>query len=413
MTSGVRHDLRNPVSSAAAAMSAGRPVLVIDDVARENETAVVLAAQSATPEWLAWMVRQTSGLVCAPMTGERADLLELPPMVRNNEDSLETAYTVTVDARDGIGTGVNAADRARTLRVLADPATEAGDLTRPGHILPLRARPGGITERPGHTEASVELCALAGLARVAAIAELTEDDGTVTRHAQALDLGRRFELPVVTTAQLITYRQAHPPATRDASPPTERISRGPETVLYTRYGRLRTVGYRDRRTGAEHLALIGGRPHDGAIVRVHSECLTGEALGSLRCDCGPQLGGALSSIAADGGLLIYLRGHEGRGIGLLPKLAAYRLQDGGLDTVEANLELGVPADNREYGAAAAILHDLGLSRIDLLTNNPAKVAGMREAGIQVQRRVPLRVPGNLYNLAYLNAKQAKLGHLLG
>ncbi|MDM7490685.1 3,4-dihydroxy-2-butanone-4-phosphate synthase [Rhodococcus sp. CSLK01-03] len=398
------------MEAALAALRAGRPVLVADDADRENEGDVILAAHHASPEWIAWTVRHTSGLLCAPMTGARADALELPAMVTDNQDPKQTAYTITVDAARGVSTGISAADRATTLRVLADPTATARDLIRPGHILPLRARTGGVLERPGHTEAAVDLCALAGLPQVGVIAELVADDGSMMRMPGIEDLGARHDLPVLTVAELINYRAAHPlPA---AAVPAGRVIRADETVMPTRFGTFRAVGYLDRHTGAEHLALLAGNPVDGALVRVHSECLTGESFASQRCECGPQLDAALERLAHEGGVLVYLRGHEGRGIGLLKKLAAYRLQDGGLDTVQANLELDEPADGREYGGAAAILHDLGVPSVRLLTNNPAKISGLEANGIVVSGRVPLHVGRAPANVRYLEAKRRRMGHLL-
>ena len=400
----------NRIEAALAALRAGRPVLVADDADRENEGDVILAAHHASPEWIAWTVRHTSGLLCAPMTGARADALDLPAMVTDNQDPKQTAYTVTVDAARGVSTGISAADRATTLRVLADPTATARDLIRPGHILPLRARPGGVLERPGHTEAAVDLCALAGLPQVGVIAELVADDGTMMRMPGIEDLGARHDLPVLTVAELIDYRAAHP--LPSAAVPAGRVIRADETVMPTRFGTFRAVGYLDRHTGAEHLALLAGEPGDGALVRVHSECLTGESFASQRCECGPQLDAALERLAHEGGVLVYLRGHEGRGIGLLKKLAAYRLQDGGLDTVQANLELDEPADGREYGGAAAILHDLGVPSVRLLTNNPAKISGLEANGVVVSGRVPLHVGRAPANVRYLEAKRRRMGHLL-
>lgn len=398
------------MEAALDALRAGRPVLVADDADRENEGDVILAAHHASPEWIAWTVRHTSGLLCAPMTGARADALELPAMVTDNQDPKQTAYTITVDAARGVSTGISAADRATTLRVLADPTATARDLIRPGHILPLRARPGGVLERPGHTEAAVDLCALAGLPQVGVIAELVADDGSMMRLPGIEDLGARHDLPVLTVAELINYRAAH--ALPAPVAPTGRIVRADETVMPTRFGTFRAVGYQDRLTGAEHLALLAGEPGDGALVRVHSECLTGESFASQRCECGPQLDAALERLAHEGGILVYLRGHEGRGIGLLKKLAAYRLQDGGLDTVQANLELDEPADGREYGGAAAILHDLGVRSVRLLTNNPAKIAGLEDNDIVVSGRIPLHVGRAPANVRYLEAKRRRMGHLL-
>ncbi|WP_280218185.1 GTP cyclohydrolase II [Nocardia neocaledoniensis] len=399
------------VQAALDALRAGLPVLVSDDSDRENEADVVLAAGGVSEQWVGWTVRHTSGLLCAPMAGARADLLGLPPMVSENQDPRQTAYTVTVDAAAGISTGISAADRARTLRVLADAGSGPGDLIRPGHILPLRARPGGVLERRGHTEAAVDLCSLAGLPAVGVIAELVADDGSILRGEGIADLAVRNGLPVLTIAELVNYRLAH--SLPGAAPEEDRrVDRADETVLPTRFGAFRAVGYRDRVTGAAHLALVSGEVGAGALVRVHSECLTGESLGSQRCDCGPQLDAALELIARDGGVLVYLRGHEGRGIGLLKKLSAYRLQDAGLDTVQANLEMDEPADGREYGAAAAILRDLGAASVRLLTNNPAKGAGLAANGVAVAERVPLCVGAVPANSRYLETKRLRMGHLL-
>lgn len=398
------------IEAALQSLQAGRPVLVADDADRENEGDVILAAHAVSPEWVAWTVRHTSGLLCAPMTRARADTLALPAMVADNQDPKRTAYTVSVDAAVGVSTGISASDRATTLRVLAHPTATARDLIRPGHILPLRARPGGVLERPGHTEAAVDLCALAGLPPVGVIAELVADDGSMLRMPGIEDLAARHDLPVLTIAELCMYRLENP--VPGPSVPSGRVERADETVIPTRFGTFRAVGYLDGQTGAEHLALLSGTVGDGALVRVHSECLTGEAFSSQRCECGPQLDAALEQISREGGVLVYLRGHEGRGIGLLKKLAAYRLQDGGLDTVQANLELDEPADGREYGGAAAILHDLGVRAVRLLTNNPAKIAGLEENGITVSCRVPLHVGQAPANVRYLETKRSRMGHLL-
>jgi 3,4-dihydroxy 2-butanone 4-phosphate synthase/GTP cyclohydrolase II len=402
------------IPDALAALRAGRPVLVLDDADRENEGDVILAAASATADWVAWTVRHTSGLLCAPMPDETADRLELPLMVRDSQDPRGTAYTVTVDARVGTSTGISAADRALTARTLADPASVPGDLIRPGHVLPLRARPGGVLERTGHTEAAVDLCRLAGLAPVAVISEIVLDDGTMARTPDVLALGVEHDLPVITIADLVRWRLMHEPTSERSAGlrvPSERVRRVAETRLPTRHGDFTAVGYRDLVTGAEHLALVAGDPSSAdAVVRVHSECLTGDALGSLRCDCGPQLDAALAAVGRRGGVVVYLRGHEGRGIGLLAKLQAYALQDAGCDTVEANLELGLPADAREYGAAAAILADLGLDRLRLLTNNPAKVEGLSGHGVTVTDRLPLQVAATEHSVAYLAAKRDRMGH---
>ena len=389
------------VKQALAALREGRPVLVLDDVDRENEGDVVLAAETLTDAWLAWTIRHTSGYICAPVTAEVADRLALPLMVRDNRDPLRTAYTVTVDAASGVTTGISAADRAHTIRTLADPATGPDDLVRPGHVVPLRAREGGVLTRPGHTEAAVDLCRLAGLAPVGAIGELVADDGTMLRTPEVLALGEAEDLPVVTIADLVAWRQRH-----------DRVERVADTVLPTRHGTFRTVAYRDVVTGVEHLALVSPRgiPEGTPLVRVHSECLTGDVLGSQRCDCGPQLERALERVAAEGGVVVYVRGHEGRGVGLGAKLRAYELQDRGLDTVDAQLELGLPVDAREYAAGAAVLVDLGIRSVRLLTNNPAKVAALREHGIEVAAVERLRIAPLPENRFYLRTKRDRMGH---
>jgi 3,4-dihydroxy 2-butanone 4-phosphate synthase/GTP cyclohydrolase II len=382
---------------------------------------VILAAEIATPEWVAWTIRHSSGYLCAPMTAERADALELPLMVPQSQDPRRTAYTVTVDAAHGVGTGISAEDRTTTLHVLADPSSGAVDLIRPGHVLPLRAVPGGVLHRAGHTEAAVDLCRLAGLAPVAAIAELVNDDGTMMRLPQTAALAREHGLVVLTIADLIAWRTAQddlptgpaPSAAVDGADPARRVHRAATAALPTRHGDLTVHAYRDLRTGAEHVALVAaGGLAEVPTVRVHSECLTGDAFGSSRCDCGPQLDAALDLAAREGGAVVYLRGHEGRGIGLLAKIGAYALQDAGRDTVEANLDLGWPADRREYGAAAAILADLGVRRVRLLTNNPAKTAGLTAHGIEVVEVRGLEVGRTPHNEAYLRTKARAMGHLL-
>jgi 3,4-dihydroxy 2-butanone 4-phosphate synthase/GTP cyclohydrolase II len=402
------------VEDALAALRAGRPVIVVDDADRENEGDVVLAAAHADERWVAWAVRHGSGLLCAPMPAAWADRLRLPVMVEDNQDARKTAYTVTVDAAAGITTGISAADRALTLRLLAGERTTPSDLIRPGHVLPLRAVPGGVRERPGHTEAAVELCTLAGLPPVGMICELVADDGSMLRLPGLRRLCDATGLPLVSIADLADHL-----AERDRR---ERVERVAVTRLPTRHATFEAFGYRDRRTGAEHLALVAapaaraaapdGGSREAPLVRVHSECLTGDALGSLRCDCGPQLEASLENVAREGGAVVYLGGHEGRGIGLLAKLSAYQLQDGGLDTVAANVRQGLPADAREYGAAAAVLADLGMPRVRLLTNNPAKVNGLAAAGIEVAERVPLIVGRGALNGAYLEAKRDLMGHQL-
>ena len=320
------------IDAALEALRAGRPVLVLDDEDRENEGDVVLAAQTTTAEWMAWTIRHSSGYICAPMTDAIADRLDLPLMVPRNQDSLRTAYTVTVDAAAGVTTGISAADRTRTIGVLADPDATADDLIRPGHVVPLRAREGGVFTRRGHTEATVDLCRLAGLDPVGAIGELVHDTGEMMRTADVLALGAEHDLPVITIEALVAWRERH-----------DRVELVATSQLPTRHGRFTVHGFRDRRTGAEHVALV--RP-GGARVRVHSECLTGDAFGSTRCDCGPQLDAALDDVGRNGGVVVYLRGHEGRGVGLLDKLRAYAEQDAGADTVDAQTNLGLPVDDR-------------------------------------------------------------------
>lgn len=393
------------IEEALDALRAGLPVLVVDDEDRENEGDVVLAAETLTTEWLAWTIRRTSGYLCAPLPNDLADRLDLPLMVAQNADPLRTAYTVSVDAREGVTTGISAADRTRTIRLLADPHTTAADLVRPGHVLPLRAKPGGVLERRGHTEATVDLCRLAGLRPVGVIGELVRDDGDMMRLPEVLELGRERGLPVISIADLVAYRQR-----------PSRVTEVVRTVLPTAYGRFDLYGFSDNETGDEHLALVSPRGLTGSdgvpLVRIHSECLTGDALGSQRCDCGPQLQSALERVGREGGAVIYLRGHEGRAVGLLAKLQAYALQDAGVDTVDAQTHLGLPVDAREYGAAAAILRSLGVERLALLTNNPAKVQAVESAGIVVERMVPSLTTVHPANATYLRTKRDRLGHLL-
>ncbi|MGV1009565.1 MAG: 3,4-dihydroxy-2-butanone-4-phosphate synthase [Dermatophilaceae bacterium] len=402
------------VEDALAGLRRGLPVIVADDADRENEGDVIIAASLATPEWIAWTIRHTSGVLCVPMPGALADALELAPMVSRNQDPRGTAYTISVDARRGVGTGISAADRATTARLLAGPTTTAGDLVRPGHMFPLRARDGGVLERRGHTESAVDLCRLAALAPVGVIAELVEDDGPMMRLPAMRRLADEHGLPLITVADLVEHRRrlGDAVAALPLTPPVPRVRRVATTELPTRHGRLTAIGYLDTLTGAEHVALLSGMPADGTLVRVHSECLTGDALGSMRCDCGPQLRAALAAIGATGGVVVYVGGHEGRGIGLLAKLTAYSLQDEGLDTVAANTEQGLPADAREYGAAAAVLADLGLTSVRLLTNNPAKVKGLRDNGIAVTERIPLQAGASPANRTYLRAKRDLMGHLI-
>lgn len=393
------------VERALRELRAGRPVVVVDDADREDEGDLVLAAGLATPEWMAFLVRHTSGVLCVPMEGAALDRLQLPPMTAVNEDSKGTAYAVSVDARHGITTGISAADRCRTVRLLADAATTAGDLTRPGHVFPLRAAEGGVLRRRGHTEAGVDLARLAGLPPVAVIAELVADDGSMMRRPALRGFADQHGLALLAIADLVAYR-------RRSEPLVERVA---ATRLPTEQGTFRALGYRDTVDGSEHVALVAGDVREGedVLVRIHSECLTGDAFGSRRCDCGPQLRAAMAAVSAQGrGVVVYLQGHEGRGIGLLHKLRAYERQDAGSDTVDANLELGLPEDARDYGTGAQILRDLGVRSVRLLTNNPAKVAAMESYGIPVRERVPVGSYATSENLAYLRTKRDRMGHVL-
>jgi 3,4-dihydroxy 2-butanone 4-phosphate synthase / GTP cyclohydrolase II len=404
------------IPTAIEALRAGRPVIVADDEGRENEGDVVISAELASQEWIAWLVRVSSGFICAPMTNEIADALELPPMVANNQDPRGTAYTVSVDASDRLSTGISAADRAHTLRVLADAGSTPASLFRPGHILPLRAVEGGVRERDGHTEAAVDLMRLAGLRPVAAISEIVAEDGEMMRLPGLIALGERDGIPVITIEALIEWLDTHHcdtiPEPVSPLPETERVTFEVETTIPTMHGPFTVRAYRDRSTGADHVAFTKGPLSNGALVRVHSECLTGEAFGSLKCECGPQLQAALDTIQEEGGVVIYLRGHEGRGIGLINKLKAYRLQEQGLDTLDANLALGLPADARDYGAAVGILNDLGLDTVRLLTNNPEKRRQLEERGVTVTDLVPLVVGLGADNENYLNTKRDRMGHAL-
>jgi 3,4-dihydroxy 2-butanone 4-phosphate synthase/GTP cyclohydrolase II len=404
------------IPTALEELRAGKPIIVVDDEGRENEGDVVLAAQFASQEWLAWLVRNSSGFICAPMTNEIADRLELPLMVANNEDPRGTNYTVSVDAADRISTGISAADRAHTLRVLADLDSTPSSVHRPGHIMPLRARDGGVRERNGHTEATIDLLKLAGLTPVGVISEIVAEDGEMMRLPGLIQLGEREGIVVITIESLIDYLQGeHGTTPVPVSVPVSEASRVTfevETTIPTSHGSFRFRAYRDRLTGADHLAIISGTPQNGALIRVHSECLTGEVFQSLRCECGPQLDAALDQIQADGGVVIYMRGHEGRGIGLINKLKAYRLQEDGLDTLDANLALGFPVDGRDYSAAVSILEDLGLTEVRAITNNPEKLRQLRDRGIIVTEQVPLVVGVGAFNEQYLETKRDRMGHIL-
>ncbi|WP_257477178.1 3,4-dihydroxy-2-butanone-4-phosphate synthase [Acidipropionibacterium jensenii] len=402
------------IDQALEELRAGRPVLVLDDENRENEGDAILAASLAGPQWVGWMVRHTSGYLCAPMTEDHADRLGLPLMWPANQDPMRTRYTVAVDAAEGTTTGIGAAERAHTCQVLADPGSGPDSLVRPGHILPLRARAGGVLERRGHTEAAVDLTRLAGLPPVGVIGEIVDDRGRCLRTPDVLALGEQEGLCVITIDLLARWRREHDDP-RTAGP-VNRVSPGAPASLPTRHGVFTVTGYTDHRTGAEHLLMVperGAEADDGgpALVRVHSECLTGDALGSLRCDCGEQLHQAMETVRRHGGAIILLRGHEGRGVGLFNKIAAYHAQDAGLDTVDAQTSLGLPVDAREYGAAVAILTGIGLSRVRLMTNNPAKISALRQAGIEVTP-FPLEAPVHPEDLHYLQTKRDRMGHTL-
>lgn len=401
------------IDQALDALRAGKPVLVADAEDRENEGDAIISAELASPEWMAWMVRHTSGFLCVPMEESRANHLELPVMTVQNRDPHSTNYTITVDATNRISTGVSAADRANTAHVLADPLSTPGDLIRPGHMLPLRANAGGVRVRPGHTEATVDLLKLAGMNPVGVIGEMVSEDGEMMRLPELIETGKQFDLPVVTIEQLVQYLETHAIVMDDN--PDNRIRFEAEANVPTTHGPMRLRGYYDTKTTADHVALISGNPTgENVLLRMHSECITGEAFGSLKCECGPQLDFALDQIANDpnGGIVIYLRGQEGRGIGLLNKLKAYALQEKGYDTVDANLALGLPSENREYGAAVAILHDLGVKSVRLMTNNPAKSSFLDKAGIKVTEFVPVIVGLAEENQNYLETKRDRMGHLI-
>jgi 3,4-dihydroxy 2-butanone 4-phosphate synthase / GTP cyclohydrolase II len=383
----------------------GRMVVVVDDADRENEGDLTIAAQFATPEAVNFMATHGRGLICLCLTPERCHELDLRQMTEHNEAPNETAFTVSVEARHGITTGISAHDRSRTIQVAIDPSSGPGDLVQPGHVFPLQAKPGGVLQRAGQTEASVDLARLAGLNPAGVVCEIMNDDGTMARVPDLVGYCARHRLKMVTVADLIEYRRRH-----------ERlVERVVSVRLPTAYGDFTAVAFRERLTGKQHLALVKGKVEgsEDVLVRVHSECLTGDVFHSLRCDCGEQLDLALKRIAAEGkGVLLYLA-QEGRGIGLLNKLKAYELQENGRDTVEANLELGFPADARDYGIGNQILADLGLTSIRILTNNPKKLTGIEGFGLTVVAQLPIEVTPNQENRAYLEAKREKLGHTLG
>jgi 3,4-dihydroxy 2-butanone 4-phosphate synthase / GTP cyclohydrolase II len=382
----------------------GNMVIVTDDANRENEGDLILAAEKATPEKISFMIRYTSGVICVPMEGVDLDRLELPLMTVQNTESMRTAYTVSVDAKEGVSTGISAADRARTIRLLASPSTAPENLARPGHVFPLRYREGGVLRRAGHTEAAVDLARLAGLRASGVLAELVNDDGSMARLPDLIEFKKKHGLKLCSIESLIAYRRVR-----------EKLIQKEEVIsLPTQYGEFQLHLYRSVVDGVHHLALVKGTisSDDATLVRVHSECLTGDVFGSCRCDCGNQLHAALEQIdEAGSGVLVYMR-QEGRGIGLAAKIRAYKLQEDGLDTVQANEKLGYPSDLREYGLGAQILFDLGVRHIRLLTNNPKKVVGLEGYGLNIVEQLPIKTPSNPHNARYLDTKRQKLGHLL-
>ncbi|MEV7400870.1 bifunctional 3,4-dihydroxy-2-butanone-4-phosphate synthase/GTP cyclohydrolase II [Streptomyces sp. NPDC091267] len=395
----------DPVEQAIRDIAAGRPVVVVDDEDRENEGDLVIAAEKATPEIVAFMMSECRGLICAPMENDELERLELPQMVDHNTESMKTAFTVSVDASaaHGVTTGISAADRATTLRMLAGGAAGPGDFVRPGHVFPLRARTGGVLVRNGHTEAAVDLARLAGLRPAGAIVEIAGEDGVMLRLPQLVPFARKHGLTIISIEDLIAYRRTSEPTVR----------REAEVRLPTNFGAFTAYGYRSTVDGVEHVALVHGDLGDGGdvLVRVHSECLTGDIFQSQRCDCGPQLHASMQRITEEGrGVVVYLRGHEGRGIGLVSKLRAYELQERGVDTLDANLELGLPADARDYAAGAQILKDLGVHSLRLMTNNPEKTAAILRHGLAVTGREPMPVQAGEHNLRYLRTKRDRMGH---
>ncbi len=392
------------IESAINAIRRGKMVVVVDDASRENEGDLILAAEKATPKNISFMVRYTSGVICVPMEGNELDRLELPLMTQQNMERMRTAYTISVDAARGVSTGISAADRAHTIQLLADPKTQREDLVRPGHIFPLRYREGGVLRRAGHTEAAIDLARLAGLRPAGVLAEIVNDDGTMSRLPELLKFAQKHKLEICSVADLIEYRR-----TREKLVEREEVVKMP-----TDYGDFDLHLYRSKVDGQHHIALVRGEVagQKNVLVRVHSECLTGDVFGSRRCDCGPQLHQAMRQVAEAGrGVILYMR-QEGRGIGLAPKIKAYKLQEQGYDTVEANEKLGYGMDLREYGIGAQILVDLGLKTIRLLTNNPKKVVGLEGYGLKIIQQVPIKVKPNPHNERYLKTKREKLGHLL-
>ncbi|VXB42326.1 bifunctional 3,4-dihydroxy-2-butanone-4-phosphate synthase/GTP cyclohydrolase II [Aeromicrobium sp. 9AM] len=390
------------IERAIADFRDGKAIVVVDDEDRENEGDIIFAASKATPELMAFLVRYSSGLICAPITGDILDRLAIPLMTPHNREKMRTAYTISIDARDGITTGISAADRARTCRVLADSATEPFELNQPGHIIPLRAKDGGVLERAGHTEAAVDFARLAGLTPAGVIGEVLNDDGTLMRAPELREFADEHGIALVSIEDLQVYRRLH----------ESQVKRLATTRLPTEFGEFTAHGFRDMIEGSEHIALVYGDPGtEDVLTRIHSECLTGDVFGSRRCDCGPQLELSMTEITTAGaGIVVYLRGHEGRGIGLLHKLQAYALQDSGADTIDANLQLGFGEDERDYAAGAQILRDLGVTSARLLTNNPDKTIALEAYGVKISERLPLRIAPNEDSLRYLQTKAERMGH---
>lgn len=393
------------IDDVIAAIGRGEMIVMVDDEDRENEGDLIMAAQFATPEKIAFIVRHSSGVVVAPLSGERCDELRLPLMVEHNTESHRTAFTVSVDMIEGTTTGISASDRSATLCALADPSATFASFARPGHIFPLRAREGGVLKRAGHTEAAVDLARMAGLQPAGIICEITNEDGSMSRLPQLIEFCREHNLLLSSIAELIKYRRHN----------EKLVTRMGQAQVPTDWGNFTCTAFRSDIDDTEHLAFSMGDIQDGSpiLVRVHSECLTGDVFASRRCDCGPQLQSAMALIAREGrGIVVYLRGHEGRGIGIAHKIRAYSLQDGGLDTVDANTELGLPIDSREYGVGAQILADLGAHKLRLITNNPAKYGGIEGYGLEVVERVALNPIPTEENLKYLQTKRDRMGHLL-
>ncbi len=395
------------IEDAVAAIGRGEMIVVVDDEDRENEGDLIMAAEFATPEKIAFFLHHTSGYICAPITSERARELDLPLMVTQNTESQRTAFLVSVDFRHGTSTGISAFDRSTTIRALCDPATRPGDLARPGHVLPLEARDGGVLQRAGHTEATIDLCRLAGLYPAGVLCEIVDDKKMDMARATELErFADHHGLLMISIAELVRYRRQ-----------TEKLVRRVTDAarIPTEWGDFNCYVYESLLDGEHHVAFVRGavQGQDNVLVRVHSECLTGDVFGSLRCDCGPQLNAAMAKVASEGlGVVVYLRGHEGRGIGIAHKIRAYGLQEKGHDTVDANVNLGLPADSREYGIGAQILVDLGITTMRVMTNNPAKYGGLEGFGLQIVERVPLETAPNPENIHYLRTKRERMGHLL-